>query len=147
MAVRFPLRFAASQLAFVDTPEVSIADTGSFSGIGPGNLILIADNGFPMDLTLQIFILDASNHYAIDSVFAPGVIAAAPMDANFHGIGKQRSVITIPVDANKKSEILHATRMVAKVRFNTSAYPTVLQIYSDYSLDLKLIADLKYSFQ
>jgi hypothetical protein len=87
-------------------------------------------------------VLDGNNN-AIDAILVPGIIAPAPM-SSFRATGKQRSKLVIPVDEARKNRILDAPRILIKASLNTSAYPQILQIYSDYSLDLKLIADAKY---
>jgi len=144
--VNIPFRFAANQLTWVDTPSVSIKDSKAIESVGPSTLTLIADNGFPMVMDLQIYTLD-KNGINTDSLLVPGTIAAAPIDANYRAIGKQRTTIVIPVSAARKANIVNAARMVIRARATTSSYPQVLQIYSDYSLDIKLIGDVTYRIQ
>ena len=69
------------------------------------------------------------------------------MDGNFRAIGKMRTEIKIELSVARRENLLRAENIVIRARFSTSAYPQILQIYSDYELDLKLIGDFIYSIR
>jgi hypothetical protein len=146
LKVNFPLRFAANQLLFADTQALATIDTLSDDNLGDGTFKLIAENGFPYELEVQLITLD-ENLNATDSLFVPNTIAAAPMDGNFRAIGKKRSVLTIALPVARREQFLRAKFVAIRARFTTSAYPQILQIYSDYVLDLKLVGDFIYSIR
>ena len=146
LKVNFPLRFAANQLLFADTQALATIDTTGDDNLGDGTFKLIAENGFPYELEVQLITLD-ENMQATDSLFFPNTIAPAPMDGNFRAIGKMRTEIKIELSVARRENLLRAENIVIRARFSTSAYPQILQIYSDYELDLKLIGDFIYSIR
>jgi hypothetical protein len=141
--VYFPLRFAANQLLFTDTQALAAIDTSGGNDIGDGVFTLIAENGFPYELEVQLITLDENLH-ATDSLFVPNTIDPAPMDGNFRAIGKQRTEIEINLPVSRREKLLNAKFIAIRARFSTSSYPQVLQIYSDYVLNLKLVGDFIY---
>ena len=141
---RMPLRFAANQLILADTLPFTISNATNFEPIGPTTLTLIADNGFPFNFNLQLFLIDNSQSIT-DSLFVNDLILAAPYDANFRANGSQRSELKIPVDADRKKRLLSVDRIAIRLKFNSPDFPQVFQLYSDYRIDLKLIADGIYT--
>jgi len=146
LKVNFPLRFAANQLMFADTQALATIDTLSDDNLGDGTFKLIAENGFPCEMEVQLVTLD-ENYNATDSLFVPNIIAPAPMDGNYRAIGKKRTVLTIALPVARREQFLRAKFVAIRARFSTSAYPQVLQIYADYTLDLKLVGDFIYSIR
>ena len=146
LKVNFPLRFAANQLLFADTQALATIDTLSDDNLGDGTFKLIAENGFPYELEVQLITLDA-NYNATDSLFVPNTIAPAPMDGNYRAVGKKRSVLTIDLPVARREQLLRAKYVAIRVRFSTSAYPQILQLYSDYMVNLKLVGDFIYSIR
>jgi hypothetical protein len=141
--LNFPLRFGANQLLFIDTVNAEIKDTGSVDNIGAGEFSIVAYNGFPWEFKLQMSVLDESNNVT-DTLLVPGTIAAAPLNAQMRATTKEKSVLKFTVDGERKSRILKSKKMIVTSRFTTLSYPQTLQVYSDYSLDLKLIGDVIY---
>jgi hypothetical protein len=149
LKVKMPLRFAMNQLVMADTVPFNLtgsADSADLSQVGDMQLRIVASNGFPMDLTVQIFLLDSMNNIT-DSLFAPDKIARAPVDVNYRSIGTTRTVINMTIDAAKKNRLLNVKRAGVRIKFDTPDYPQIVQLYSDYRLDLKLIADGIYSIR
>ena len=141
-----PLRFAANQLVLADTVPLTISNATNFDPVGPANLTLIAENGFPLDLNVQLFLLD-NTQSVVDSLFTPDLIKAAPYDISYHATGKRRTEIKIPVDATRKQRLLSVQRIGIRLQFNTPDFPQLVQMYSDYRVELKLIADGIYSLR
>jgi len=143
LKINFPLRFAANQILFVDTQELAPVDTTADDNLGDGVFTLIADNGFPYEFEVQLLLLNESNQ-AYDSLFVPDIIAPAALDANYRATSKMRTVIPIPLSETRRSAFLNAKRIAIRARFSTASYPHLLQVYSDYVLNLKLIGDATY---
>jgi hypothetical protein len=143
LSLNFPFRFGANQLIFTDTVNSAIKDTSNLSNAGSGNFTLVADNGFPWEMQLQISLLDESNHVT-DNIIVQGTITAAPLNSSMRAVGKVRSTLTFPVDEARKQRILSAKQLITTTRLTTSAYPQPLQVYSDYELDIRLIGDMVY---
>jgi hypothetical protein len=144
--IKMPLRFAFDQLIMADTLDFTIANATNFDPVGTTTLTLLADNGFPFDLNLQMFLLDSTNTI-VDSMFVPDYIAAAPYDVNYKATGSTRTEIKIPIDEERKQKILTVKRVGIRLKFDTPDYPQFIQLYSSYRLYLKLIADGIYTLR
>jgi len=143
LKINLPLRFAANQLLFTDTQALAAIDTSGDNNLGDGIFKLIAENGFPYELEIQLITLD-ENYNVTDSLFVPNTIAPAPMDGNFRAIGQKRTEFIIDLPVARRDKLLSAKFVAIRARFSTSGYPQILQIYSDYVLDLKLVGDFIY---
>ena len=143
ISVDIPLSFAADQLALADTAPFSVGNTNNFDPVGAGTFSLIADNGFPFDASLKLLVLD-ENNMLLDSIFVPGVIAAADVDASYHVIAPKRTRIPMYVDETKKQRILQGKNLSILANFTTPAFPQYYRFYSGYKLDLKLVGDAAY---
>ncbi len=146
LRLTMPLRFALNQLMMVDTIPFTLEGGTNYDPVGTTNLKLIASNSFPFDINLQMLLLD-STQAIVDSMFVPDLIRAAPYDINYRSTGKTRTVIEVPVDINRKGRLLSVKRIIVRTKFNTPDYPQLIQMYSDYRLDLKLVADGIYSIR
>ena len=146
LQIIMPLRFATNQLVLADTVPFTISNATNFDPIGLTNLTLIADNGFPFNFNVQLFLLDNTKSIT-DSMFVPDLIKAAPYDVNYRATGTQRTEIKIPVDAIRKQRLLSVQRIGIRLQFNTPDFPQLIQMYSDYRVEFKLVADGIYSLR
>lgn len=146
LTLQLPLRFALNQVQLADTQEIATSDLLNLDPVGPSTFTLLADNGFPFTMDLQLFLLN-ENGVMTDSLLIPSSIAQANTDASFRVISPVRTKIPIPVDASRKQHLLEAKKMAIRAKFTTPSYPGLVQMYSDYHLDLKLIADGIYSIR
>ncbi len=146
LRIKMPLRFALNQLLLADTVPFSINNATDFDAVGPLTLTVLADNGFPFDMNIQLFLLD-NTQSIVDSLFVPDLIAAAPYDASYRATGIKRTEIKIPVDAIRKQRLLSVERVGVRMKFNTPDYPQKIQFYANYKLDLKMVADGIYSIR
>ena len=138
-----PLAFAADHLTVADTAAFVIENSENYDPIGDGKLTLIVENGFPFDAAIQLMVLDENNHL-LDSIPVAGTIAAGSTDTNFKVTAPTRSLIPIYIDANRKQHILNGKNISIQASFTTPAFPQYYQIYSDYKLYVKLVADAAY---
>jgi hypothetical protein len=146
LKVNMPLRFAMNQLTLADTVPFNINNSADYDPVGNMQLSLVANNGFPFDLTVQLFLLDSLNNIT-DSLLAPDIIAKAPYDLNYRSTGTTRSVIHMTIDESRKDRLMNVRRVGVRVKFDTPDYPQIVQMYSDYKLDFKLVADGIYSIR
>lgn len=144
--IYMPIRFATNQLLLADTFPFSISNATNFDLIGTTNLNFIADNGFPFDLNVQLLLID-SLEFITDSLFIPDLIKAAPFDVNYRATGTQRTEIKIPIDAERKKKLLSVKRLGIRLQFNTPDFPQLIQMYSNYRVNFKIIADGKYTLR
>jgi hypothetical protein len=141
-----PLSFALNQLMLTDTVPFTISSATNFDPVGDTKLTMYAVNGFPFDLNMQLFLLD-SNRSVVDSLFVPDLIAAAPVNSFYRATGTTTTIIEIPVDETRKEKLINVKHVGIRMKFNTPDYPQLIQMYSDYKLNLKLVADGIYSIR
>jgi hypothetical protein len=144
MNIEIPLSLVANNLTLADTLDLNISDSG-LKNVKSGTFTLFADNGFPFEAGLQIYLLDASSAIA-DSIFAnANSIDEAPVNSNLRVINKRLTRIDIPLSESKTELFRNTKKIMIKVKFNTSSQPQFIKIYSDYTFDIKMIGDFKYT--
>ncbi len=141
--LEFPLRLAAQNLVLADTQDLSLSGLTDLDPVGPATFTLVAKNGFPLDLDVELLILD-EQYLALDSLLVPGFIRKANLDSQYRVLSSSETVIDIPVDAQRKQRILSGTFMGIRIRFNSPDFAQKVQLYESHRLDLKLIADGTY---
>ncbi|HIP09213.1 MAG TPA: hypothetical protein EYG65_05730 [Rhodospirillales bacterium] len=143
-----PARFEANGLTIADTVDFDLGkDPGTEheTTIIEGFFYLYADNGFPFDARLQIYLYDES-FAIIDSLMVPpnNIITAAPVDLSNKVITKFQSRLDIPVDDEKMILFEQAKKALVKIVFSTKPNNQIMTIYSDYQINLKLVGDITY---
>ena len=118
MNMEIPLSFVANNLTLVDTLALNIASNSGVQNIKSGTITLIADNGFPFNATLQIYLLNAHN-VAIDSLFSNvNTIDAAPINSSLRATGKKTTKIIIPLSESKMNLLYNTKKAISKIKFN-----------------------------
>ncbi len=147
LEMEIPLSFVATNLTLADTVDLNLANKNGANNLKSGTITMIADNGFPFDAALQIYMLNDNNTIA-DSLFTgPNTILKAPLNASYRAIGKTTTTLIIPVSESKMNALYNTKKIVFKTIYNTSNQPQYMKIYSDYGIDLKLIGDVNYTVQ
>lgn len=145
--MEIPLSLVANNLTLADTLNLNISNNNGSQHVHSGNITLFANNGFPFDASLQFYLLNDAN-VIVDSLFGyTNTIIEAPIDQNLRVVDKKLTKIVIPISENKMSLLFNTKKVRLKVKFNTSAKPQYIKIYSDYSMDVKLVGDLNYTVQ
>jgi hypothetical protein len=146
--LQVPLNLVATNLSLADTVSVNFDKVSSnLQQLHQCSLTLYASNGFPLTAAIQMYMVDQNNRIS-DSLMGPAhQIAAAPLDVNLRAIGKQETVLTIPVPGQKITNLVHAQKIIITARFNTSANPNYLKIYDNYQMDFQLTGDFNYTIK
>jgi hypothetical protein len=147
LEMEIPLSFVATNLTLVDTVDLKIGNKNGTNNLKSGTITMIADNGFPFDAALQIYMLN-DNNAITDSLFTgSNTILKAPLNTSYRAIGKTTTTLIIPVSESKMNALYNTKKIVFKTIYNTSNQPQYMKIYSDYGIDLKLIGDINYTVQ
>jgi hypothetical protein len=147
MNVEVPLSLVANDLTLVDTLNLTVSENSELNNVYDGVLTLFANNGFPFNASLQLYLLDGNN-MPVDSILGnTNTIAEAPVNSSLKVTEKRTTKISIPVNADKMNLIRDTKKVLVKVKFNTSAQPNYIKIYSDYTFDVKLVGDFNYTIQ
>ena len=143
--IELPLSIISDKLVLIDTVVFNAQPDGKQS-ITKGTFNIYANNGFPIDAGLKIFFLN-ENNIAVDSVTSLPPVKAASLDINGRVSEKRLSTLSFTADENKMHNIYFAKKAVFRAEFTTMPAGNFLKIYSDYSIDFKLVGDLNYAVQ
>jgi hypothetical protein len=144
MQVQAPIKFSISELLFVDTLENPFTNLDIADNITDGQFIIKAENKFPIAMNLQLFMLDGTGA-TTDSLIVNDLIQAAPVNALNRVTAPVTTDLIASVSAAKIVNLKSAANIRIQARFNTVPVSAGrLQMYSDYYLKIKLIADIKY---
>ena len=147
LKMEIPLSLVANNLTLADTLDLNISQNDGTQNIHEGTITLFANNGFPFDAKLQLYLLNESN-VVTDSIFGyANTIVEAPINSSLRVIGKKLTKITLPVSESKMNLLYDTKKVVMKIRFNTSAQPQYIKIYSEYSIEVKLVGDFNYTIK
>ena len=145
--VDIPLNFSAGNLSLIDTVGFNYSSTTQLDNVNYGNLLLYANNGYPMSMLVQGYLLD-ENGIKIDSLFADNsqnTISSADIGTDNKVINSKKSELKIPLNKNKIVNIKRARKVCFVSKFNTTNQPSTIKFYNYYSLDLTLTIDVNYS--
>ncbi|MCC7233594.1 MAG: hypothetical protein IT242_11665, partial [Bacteroidia bacterium] len=147
MRFEMPLRFAASQLVISDTLDINSTSFTNLDPVGPSDMTLWAENGFPFDLDLKIFLQDHSGSIT-DSLPVTGMIQQGLINpVTLKVVSPKTTVLPFRVDESRKQKIMNASGLLIRATMHTPFFPSPIQIFSDYKLDLRLVAEGIYTIR
>ncbi len=143
--MQIPLSAVATNLTLIDTLNFNLTKTDGTSNVHSGTLTMYANNGFPLKAAIQFYLLDENNAIA-DSIFIDAnTIDEALVNSSFRVISKKLTKIILPVSEQKINLLYTTKKIVLKTKFNTTTQPNYIKIYSDYQINVKLVADFNYT--
>ncbi|MFH1319504.1 MAG: hypothetical protein ABII90_02470 [Bacteroidota bacterium] len=142
--MELPVSVIASNLTLSDTVDFNLDENNIIDGF----FYLYADNGFPIEAIVQLYLLDDTDNIT-DSLISPGAntIEAASIDGNQKVTDKKLSKIIIPVSESKLDRITDTKKALIIAQFTTKPDNQYIKIYSDYVIDLKLVGDFNYRIE
>ncbi len=137
--IKLPLRLVANNLKFQQKINLNIQEESN--PVRDALISIYANNGFPFDAEVQLFLLDEWGGF-YDSLVVTGMIQSANTDAQNKVTSPVNSVVKIAVPENKM-EFLNTknSEVMLQIIFNTNSLPHTT-IYRDYFMDLKLVTDM-----
>ena len=147
--VSMPLSLQASGLVFQDTVDFDLSNASSkgLDAIKDGVFTVFADNGYPLQANLQLYLYDEWGSFLDSLIVAPHTISAAPLNSNCKVSEPLRSTLQVAADENKMNRIRNAKKAVVKAVFDTkSTIPCGIytSIYNTYNLSIKLTGRFTY---
>ncbi len=149
MHVLMPLSFHASQLTLLDTLDVDLTAVEDPQAVGDAALTVYAQNGFPFEAQIQLYLLDAAGNITDMIVASPGIIAQAPLLNNgsyFTSSGTTPSVLNIPLTAAQSQRLLGSSKVLTRIVFDTNSAPDYVRIRNTDRFDVRITADFNYTF-
>lgn len=145
LAVNVPLRASFQNLTLVDTLAWDLGENAVVESITEGAFTLVAKNGFPVECSITMTLLDASHNFV--AVLVDNAVVASPvLDAQNKVIAPLESRVAIPLTTALAALVPQAQFVRLQVRLNSPAQPQLLDIYAHYGIDVKLIGDLNINF-
>ena len=140
-----PLSFLASDLTLTSTVNFNIS-SGDNRNIKDGVLTVYANNGFPFDAGIKIYTINSMN-VITDTLAGTSTIMQAPVNNQLKVTEKRLTKITIPLTPSQINTLYDTRKAIFKIKFNTAAQPNFIKIYSDYTMDIKVVGDFNYTLQ
>ncbi len=144
--LEIPVRAALLSLSIRDTQQITVSDFTSLDPIGPSTVTLVADNGFPIEVKLQLYLLDG-NKSVTDSLLIPNVIPAGSLGPDLRVNASTTTRINISIDNYRKQNLINAKYIAIRSTFTSSGAPQLLDFYEEYRLKLQLLFDGTYHIQ
>ena len=144
--LEIPVRAALLSLSIRDTQQITVSDFTSLDPIGPSTVTLVADNGFPIEVKLQLYLLDG-NKSVTDSLLIPNVIPAGSLGPDLRVNASTTTRINITIDNYRKQNLIKAKFIAIRSSFTTTGAPQLLDFYEEYRLKLQLLFDGTYHIQ
>ena len=147
LEAEIPLEGSVSNLRILDTLEVDFAGSGNdVSEIKGGELRLLIDNEFPMEVAVWAEIVDPSG--AVLAVLAENnKVEAAEVDpSSQQTTGAKRSLIAVDFDQNKLQNVINNASHI-NMRYVINSAPTGdnVRFYDNYRLKAKVVGAFTYT--
>ena len=140
LEIGIPLSISATDITIKDTLDVNI---NNVENLNEGSFTLLAKNKFPLEAEVIIHLLDA-NETVLESLSSNQRIQSSEVDINGKTIATKISELNFPFESISQS--LNTTKKIAfEVILNTRADEEFVTLYSDYYIELKLIANFNYT--
>lgn len=142
-ALEIPLSVIATGLTLQQTHSLDLPGSAEGHGLQHGELMLFAKNGFPLEATVQLDIVDAAgavlSPLPVSGSIAPGVLGPdllvqAPVE----------SMLTTVLDDAQVDLLYTGGRLRITPVFSTSDQTQHLQLLDSYALELQITADVHY---
>jgi len=144
--LRVPLSFIATDLTLTSVVNFNIS-SGDNRNIKDGTLTIFANNGFPFDADIKIYTINDMGAITDSLTGTTTTILQAPVNAQLKVIEKRLTKISIPLNPSQINTLYNTKKAKFKIKFNTAAQPKYIKIYSDYTMDIKVVGDFNYSLQ
>jgi hypothetical protein len=143
---RIPASLKADNLHLADTVDIDFNALAKTPGVKQTTFNLLVDNGFPFEVTLQVFLLDG-NGKIIDSLVSVPNNKALPGRINPQTqrvTEKTFSVVKAIAGPDKKASMLDSKRAIIQAVVNTPQGANHWNLYSSYNVAITLTADVIY---
>ncbi len=145
--ITLPLSFIASSLTLSDTIDFNYKRSAQTDNISNGVLTLIADNGFPLEATMQILLYN-EHWQLLDSLFSNTFVDAGVVGSSCKVTAPTRSKLVIPAHEERLQIFEQAKQAIILAAFSSGKHQCAnehLKIYSDYKLDVKIVGNFNLS--
>lgn len=141
ITIEAPLNFSAKKIVLKDT--IALSD-GFKNQVNSGKFTLIAKNGFPLKILLNLKFIDEFGKTK-SLLLAPLPIAEGLIDANSQKVSTSTgSKINYILTPDMMKNISLSDRLIIEAQFDTQPENTQIKIYDYYKLEVKIVGDINY---
>jgi hypothetical protein len=143
-----PMKFAANDIRLTDTLTTNFDDFANRAQIQKGKLYLHTWNSFPLNATVQLYLLDATGTITDSITSGNNTIQSAPVTLSggyLSSTGNTNTLLVFDLDEALTSKLLYTDRMLILVRFNSDSYPQLVRITNTNRIDFKITTDFTLS--
>lgn len=145
LEIELPLDLTLSKLYLEDTLDVDFSNTTVFDQINRAKLKVLVENNFPIQTEMQVYMLDQFKE-VIDSFFLkPVVINEGEVGVNGKVLSKKTTELSVDFSKHQIDMLKSSNYFIIKAIMDTNPQSGYLKIYSDYQINLKIVADLGYT--
>ena len=146
--LEIPLYGRAVNFELHDTTDINTGDVSNSSKIKALTLNVNSDNGFPIDVFVQIYFTDSLNNI-IDSVFQSesNFLKAAPVGPapDYRVTAKEHHLARIVLNNDQIENYNKAKKLIIAAKATSiNSGQSVVKIYSDYSVFIEVAAKAEY---
>ncbi len=142
--IEIPLSFIATDLALTDTIDFITSSIKTPENIKSGIFSLIVENGFPLSLNMKLYLLD-ENDVVFDELITTQPVLPAITNAAGRVTEKKYNKLDYVFDQTRFKNIFKAKKILVIADFSTPTDNKFYKLYSDYSIDIKMVGDFKYT--
>jgi hypothetical protein len=143
MNIEMPLQFSATGISLADTVDLDL-NQNNIENIQSAILYLIADNGFPLESSIELTALDEAGNPTFKLLDGSQKISAGVLDSNGKVNLKKRSKLRIPLDKNQIDLLIKTKKIKIVSTFDTKPDMNSIKIYDSYKIDSYLTGDFNY---
>lgn len=140
LEIGIPLSINATDIVIKDTLDISI---NNVEELNEGTFTLLAKNRFPLEAEVIIRLLNG-NGTVLESLDSDQTVQSSETDINGKSIEATTSELTFYFESISQS-LTAAEKIAFEVRLNSRTDEQFVTLYSDYYIDLKLIANFNYT--
>ena len=138
-----PLQFSATGISLADTVDLDL-NQNNIENIQSAILYLIADNGFPLESSIELTALDEAGNPTFKLLDGSQKISAGVLESNGKVNLKKRSKLNIPLDKNQIDLLIKTKKIKIVSTFDTKPDMNSIKIYDSYKIDFYLTGDFNY---
>ena len=143
MNIEMPLQFSATGISLADTVDLDL-NQNNIENIQSAILYLIADNGFPLESSIELTALDEAGNPTFKLLDGSQKISAGVLESNGKVNLKKRSKLSIPLDKNQIDLLIKTKKIKIVSTFDTKPDMNSIKIYDSYKIDFYLTGDFNY---
>lgn len=144
--LEIPMEIKAVGLTLCDTIAMNLKTT-DLSAIKSATLYAFFGNGFPLDASVELYLLNSSGQITDTLMNGKPVILAAELGPDHKVQVSKESRVAITLDESQVKRFLNANTLIVQATFQTKPDLVPVKIYDYYSLDFQMTADFIYSVE